>query len=80
MMIHFTQDEMTLMSIYNDTGTRQGLLAAITAMRGELAEDETELRDMTDSAIRKLNEASDAEYAALDLYPDFGGMEGDDAE
>ena len=52
MMIHFTQDEMTLMSIYNDTGTRQGLLAALTAMRGELAEDETELRDMTDSAIR----------------------------
>lgn len=80
MMIHFTQDELTLMSIYNDTGTRQGLIASLTAMRGELAEDETELRDMTDSAIRKLNAVSDAEYADLDLYPDFGEMEGDDAE
>ena len=79
-MNHFTQDEMTLMSIYNETGTRQGLIASLTAMRGELDEDETELRDMTDSAIRKLNSISDAEYATLDLYPDFGETEGDDAE
>ncbi len=80
MMIHFTQDELTLMSIYNGTGTRQGLITSLTAMRGELAEDETELRDMTDSAICKLNAVSDAEYATLDLYPDFGEVEGDDAE
>lgn len=80
MMNHFTQDELTLMSIYNEAGTRQGLIASLAAMRGELAEDETELRAMTDSAIRKLNAISDAEYAALDLYPDFGEMEGDDAE
>lgn len=80
MMNHFTQDELTLMSIYNDTGTRQGLIASLTAMRGELAEDETELRDMTDSAIRKLGAISDQEYEALDLYPDFGETEDDNAE
>lgn len=79
-MNHFTQDELTLMSIYNETGTRLGLIASLTAMRGELDEDETELRTMTDSAIRKLNAISDAEYAALDLYPDFGEMEGNNAE
>lgn len=79
-MNHFTQDELTLMSIYNDSGTRQGLISTLTAMRGELAGDEAELRDMTDSAIRKLKAISDAEYAALDLYPDFGEMEGADAE
>lgn len=80
MMNHFTQDELTLMSFYNVTGTRQGLIASLTAMRGELAEDETELRDMTDSAIRKLGAISDQEYTALDLYLDFGEMEGADAE
>lgn len=80
MMNHFTQDELTLMSIYNDTGTRQGLIASLTAMRDELAEDEAELRNMTDSAIRKLGAISDEKYAALDLFPDFGEMEDDNAE
>ena len=40
-------------------------------MRGYLAADETELRELTDSAIAKLRRMSDAEYDALDLFPDF---------
>ena len=40
-------------------------------MRGYLAADETELRELTDSAIAKLRGMSDAEYDALDLFPDF---------
>ena len=55
----FTNDEMNLMCIYN-TGTREGTLDALTAMREYLTPEETELRDM-----------SDTEFAALDLYPDF---------
>jgi BMFP domain-containing protein YqiC len=37
-------------------------------MRGYLAQDETELRALTDSTLAKLDTMSDEEYAALDLY------------
>ena len=63
-------EERQLMSLYN-TGTRTGLIAALEEMRGYLAADETELRELTDSAIAKLRRMSDAEYDALDLFPDF---------
>ena len=66
----FTNDEMNLMCIYN-TGTREGTLNALTAMREYLTAEETKLRDMTDSVVEKLGKMSDAEFAALDLYPDF---------
>lgn len=69
-MKDFTFEEQQLMSIYN-TGTREGLIDALTEMRGYLAADETELRNLTDSAIEKLSGMSDAEYKALDLFPDF---------
>lgn len=69
-MNHITYEEQQLMSLYN-TGTRQGLIDALTEMRGYLAADETELRELTDSAISKLNRMTDAEYDALDLFPDL---------
>ena len=69
-MMNFTNDELNLMCIY-DTGTRTGLIEALTTMREQLEEDETELIQMTDSAIRKLNEMSDADYETLELFPDF---------
>ena len=69
-MKHFTYEEMELMSIY-DPGTREGLIANLEEMRGYLEPDETELRELTDSAIAKLRRMRDAEYDALDLFPDF---------
>lgn len=68
----FTNDEVNLMCIYN-TGTREGLIAELTHMRGYLGVEETELLALTDSALDKLRRMSDAEYAALDLFPDFNG-------
>lgn len=68
--MNITYEEQQLMSLYN-TGTRQGLIDALTEMRSYLAADETELRELTDSAISKLNRMTDAEYDALDLIPDF---------
>ena len=68
--MNITFEERQLMSLYN-TGTRTGLIAALEEMRGYLAADETELRELTDSAIAKLRRMSDAEYDALDLFPDF---------
>ena len=68
--MNFTNDELNLMCIY-DTGTRTGLIEALTTMREQLEEDETELIQMTESAIRKLNAMSDADYETLELFPDF---------
>ena len=66
----FTFEEMNLMCIYN-TGSRTGLIEALTEMRGELSPEEAELRELTDSALGKLRAMSDAEFAELELYPDF---------
>ena len=66
----FTNDEINLMCIYN-TGTREGLIAELTQMRGYLGAEETELLALTDSALGKLRNMSDKDYASLDLFPDF---------
>ena len=66
----FTNDEVNLMCIYN-TGTREGLIAELTQMRGYLGSEETGLLALTDSALVKLRNMSDSEYAELDLFPDF---------
>ena len=66
----FTNDEINLMCIY-DTGTREGLIAELTQMRGYLGAEETELLALTDSALGKLRHMSDTEYATFDLFPDF---------
>lgn len=68
---NFTHDELSLMSIYNSSGTREGLIKELQDMRSYLAADETELLALTDSALRKLDGITDAEYAELDLFPEF---------
>ena len=69
-MNNFTFEETNLLCIYN-TGSRTGLIAALTEMRGELSPEEAELRELTDSALMKLRAMSDAEFAELELFPDF---------
>lgn len=70
-MNEFTFEEMNLMSIYNSTGTREGLIAALTEMRGYLDADETELLGMTNSALKKLERMDDAAFAQMELVPEF---------
>ena len=69
-MGNFTFEEMNLLCIYN-TGSRGGLIEALTETRGELSPEEAELRELTDSALDKLQAMSDAEFADLELFPDF---------
>ena len=69
-MGNFTFEEMNLMCIYN-TGSRTGLIDSLREMRGELAPEETELRELTDSALQKLGEITDEQFAELELVPDF---------
>ena len=69
-MNNFTFEETNLLCISN-TGSRTGLIDALTEMRGELSPEEAELRELTDNALGKLRAMSDAEFAQLELYPDF---------
>lgn len=75
----FNNDEMNLMCIY-DTGSRTGLMNALSEMRKELSADEVELRELTDSTLNKLSAMSDEDYGKLELYPDFDDEEDVDAE
>lgn len=70
----FTHDEMNLMAIYAN-GSREKLIDELTAMRKYLEPDETELMKMTDSVLKKLSVMTDAEFDALDLFPDFDEKE-----
>ena len=78
-MMIFNNDEMNLMCIY-DTGSRTGLMNALSEMRKELSADEVELRELTDSTLNKLSAMSDKDYANMELYPDFDDEEDVDAE
>ena len=77
--MNFTHDEINLMAIYNP-GTREGLMAELTAMRKYLEPDEDELLRLTDSVLEKLSRMTDAAFAALDLIPDFDETEDMDAD
>ena len=66
----FTFEETNLLCIYN-TGSRTGLIETLTEMRGELSPEEAELRELTYSALGKLQAMSDTEFSELALYPDF---------
>ena len=73
-MSNFTNDEMNLMCIYN-TGTKEGLMDALVAMREYLEPDEKELLELTDSVLGKLESMTDEDFAALELFPDFDDEE-----
>ena len=66
-MGNFTFEEMNLMCIYN-TGSRTGLIDSLREMRGELSPEETELKELTDSALTKLCAMTDEKFAKLELF------------
>ena len=69
-MTNLTHDEMNLLCIYQKN-TRIGTMDAITVMRQYLEQDETELLEMSDSLLDKLEQMSDEEFDSLDKFPDF---------
>ena len=66
---NFTFEEQQLMSIYNP-GTRLGLIRTLVEMRTYLDKGEQYLKDLTDSAIAKLNTITDEEFSSLELIPE----------
>ena len=77
--MEFTKDELALISIY-DSAVRKGTIVTLKDMKKYLSVDETELNDLTNSAIEKLEKITDEEYEALDLFPDFDETEDANAE
>lgn len=69
-MMEFSKDEMFLMMIHSP-GNRSGLVEALKQIKMQLAPDETELRNMTDSTLAKLEVMTDEEFERLNLYPDI---------
>ncbi len=67
----FTYDEICLMCLYNDEGTRAGLIEAIRDIQDYITEDEAELRAITESVLDKLEAMTDEAFADLDLTPDI---------
>lgn len=70
MSLNFEYEELKLMALYN-TGSRERLMESLTEMRTYLTLSEMELRDLTNSTLDKLAGMTDAEFEALELYPDF---------
>lgn len=68
--MNFTNDELNLMCIYQ-RDTRKELITALVEMCGYLDADEADLRELTDSAIGKLERITDKQFAELELIPDF---------
>jgi len=62
-------EEWMLMMLYSP-GTRTGLIAELQTMQKSLTGRDRNLRRWTASLLAKLAEMTDAEYEALDLYPD----------
>ena len=69
-MTAVTYDEQQLIAIHN-AGTRTDTISALKEMREYISAEETELIAITDSAISRLEEMTDEEYAQLDLIPDL---------
>ena len=69
-MKNFTYEEVNLMALYN-AGSRERLIEVLTEMRSYLTWSDVELRYLTDSTLDKLAGMTDAEFDALELYPDF---------
>lgn len=63
-MKNFDSDELMIISIYN-RDSRKDTIAEIYDMRRYLEDDETDLKDLTASVIRKLEAMSDEEYFSM---------------
>ena len=69
-MSEFTFKERTLLCLYNSAGTRTGLIAALTDMRGYLEPDEAELRNLTERAPGLLSRGGVLTAITVD-HPEF---------
>lgn len=65
----FTVEEINLICIF-DMSSRNALIVELTAVLPEF--DEPEITEIAIAVLTKLNQMSDADFAALELYPAYG--------
>jgi len=68
----FTVEEVNMMFIF-DTSGRDALIAELSAAIPEFIEPG--LDEIAESVLVKLNKMTDAEFAALELYPEYEDYE-----
>ena len=69
-MMNLTHDEINLLCIYQ-THTRRETINAIMYMQQYLELDETELNELSNSLLAKLEQMSDEEFDEMEKIPDF---------
>ena len=72
MFEQFTIEEINMICIF-DTSGKSALIAELTAAMPEFIEPG--LDEIAESVLVKLNKMSDAEFAALELYPEYNDYE-----
>lgn len=68
MFEQFTVEEVNLMCIF-DTSGKEALIAGIAAALPDF--DEPELNEIAQSVLERLIRMSDADFSALELYPEY---------
>lgn len=70
----FTVEEVNLMCIF-DTSSRERLISEISAAIGDFdagdPQSDAEIREIAENALAKLGDMSGAEFAALELCPEY---------
>jgi len=64
----FTVEEINLMCIFDATN-RDAIISELTAAIPDF--DEPELVEIAENTLRKLSKMTGAEFAALELYPEY---------
>lgn len=65
--MNFSKEERLFMALYSP-GSKSGLIAALEEMKAQLAPDETDLAELTDKVLSKLEKVSEDAFSRLDLY------------
>jgi hypothetical protein len=69
MFEQFTVEEINLMCIF-DTSSRDALIAELTVAVPEFTEPE--LAEIAEGVLNRLSQMTDADFAALELYSEYG--------
>ena len=72
-----TCEEKQVLALYNSDYSRSELMSELREVRIYLEAEDSEMLKLLDSALAKLDAMTDADYAALDLYPDFDPEDAD---
>jgi hypothetical protein len=68
MIERFTVEEINLIGIF-DTSSRNRLISELVDAIGGF--EDAEMREIAENALNKVSKLTDAEFAALEFYPEY---------